>query len=397
MFTPSFESILPFQIPRAFASVTALVAAGCFLSSSSQLSAAEPNTRLQASDLVARLGHQEFAMREQAAARLIELKLDALPALRVGAQSETREIRHRSAKLLTLISEIDLQRRFEEFKASTDPDQDYGLPGWNAYREAVGDSPASRSIFVSMHEEESRLLGLVDGNPKRLRSALANRCDELQSQSIFGRVQTRLGTIATLLFLATRGDDNGTTPLVNMVVYRVCDTSLFETAVDSGPGREVLAILAEAWIARQPLQGITLALHLGLTKGLKGSLPRAREVFEAPVASPSDRIYACLCLAKFGDETDIPRLEAYLEDVNVCAHDQLGGQVVVTQMRDLALASLVKLTKQEPKDFGFDRLVLDRTQVFSLPTLGFRDAPSRLHAIASWREFRRRDVEEKPE
>lgn len=354
--------------------------------------AAEPSVRALSNELVAQLGHDEFAMRERAAARLIALEGDAAPALRLGAESTDREIRYRSAKLLTLVSELDLQRRFEQFKNDTDPDKDYGLPGWHSYRSYVGDSLAARSIFVSMHEDEAPLLARAEDSPRQLADALATRCDQLRGQAMFGRVQVRLGTIATLLFLATR-DDFETSPLVQSVVYMACGGSTFEDAVDTGPGREVLGTLTERWIARQPLQGIRYALHLGLSNDLKGCVLRARETLESPAASASDRIYACLCLAKFGDESDFPKLDAYLEDVNICGQAQVDGQVVVTEMRDLALAALVRLAKQEPKDFGFDRLVLDRKLVFSLPSLGFRDEQSRVAAIASWRAYERSKAE----
>jgi hypothetical protein len=152
---------------------------------------------------------------------------------------------------------------------------------------------------------------------------------------------------------------------------------------------DVLVTLAERWIARQPQSGINYALNLGLMNGLKGCLPRAREVFSSPVATISDKIYACLCVAKFGDATDFARLETYLDDVNICAQVQVDGQVVVTQLRDIALAGLVLLAKREPKDFGFDRVEFDRRTVFNPSSLGFRDEQSRVQAVASWRAYRR--------
>jgi hypothetical protein len=73
----------------------------------------------------------------------------------------------------------------------------------------------------------------------------------------------------------------------------------------------------------------------------------------------------------------------------------LEGQVVVTEMRDIALAGLVRLAKQEPKDFGFDRIVYDSKEVFSISSLGFRDEQSRVRAIAAWREYRLSKTEAK--
>jgi hypothetical protein len=356
--------------------------------------AAEPTSRALASELVSRLGHEEFAMRERAAAELIALELDATPALRIGTNSQNREIRYRSLKLLDLISEIDLERRFEHFKNDPDPDQDYGLPGWDAYREVVGDSPAAKLLFISMHEDESDLLGQIEDNPNHLRNALENRCDQLRWQAMFGRVQDRIGTTATLLFVATR-DESDVSLLIQTVVYMACSGSSFEAAIESGPLREVLATLTERWITRQPSQGTTYALLLGLSNGLKGCLSRARGVFESPVATDSDRMYASLCLAKFGDESDFFRLETFLDDVTICARAQLNEQVPDTQMRDIALAALVRLAKQEPKDFGFDRLEFDRRLVFNLSSLGFRNEQSRVQAIARWREYRRSETDAK--
>ncbi|MEO8496301.1 MAG: hypothetical protein ABI614_14625 [Planctomycetota bacterium] len=356
--------------------------------------AAEPKPKALASELVSRLGHEEFAERERAAADLIALELDASAALKIGTKSQDREIRHRSAKLLALIAEIDLERRFERFKNDTDPDSDYGLPAWDAYREVVGDSPGARSLFVSMHEDESRLLGQVQDNPKQLGDALAIRCDQLRGQAMFERIPIRLGTTATLLFVSTR-DDVEATPLVHSFVYAVCSGSGFQAAIESGPLQESLVTLTERWIARQPASGISEALDVGLANGLKGCLPRAREVFASPVATISDRIYACLCVARFGDESDFSRLEAYLADVNICAKAQVGGQVVDTELRDIALAGLVRLAKLEPKDFGFDRLAFDRKRFFELSSLGFPDEQSRVQAIALWREYRRSKTEAK--
>ena len=382
------RSIGPTRLPGA--AVVAFVLF-CLLPpalSPSGVVAAEPGVRARASALVSRLGHQEFAMRERAAAELIALELDAAAALKNGTQSRDREIRLRSTKLLGWISQIDLERRFERFKNDPDTEQDYGLPGWDAFREVVGDSPESRAVFVSMHEEESQLLGQVGGNQKRLVDALADRCDQLRGQTIFGRVQVRLGTTATLLFVATR-DGVEVSPLVQAVVFMACGGSSFGAAVESGPSREVLATLAERWIDRQPPQATTNALDLGLSLGLKGCLPRAREVFQSPVASLSDRIFACLCLCSFGDESDFARLETYLDDVNICVRGAVNGEIVVTEMRDIALACLVRLAKQEPREFGFDRLELERRMVFNLASLGFRDEQSRVRAIEAWREFRR--------
>ncbi len=354
--------------------------------------AAEPSLPRQTVQWVTQLGHDEFAMREQAAARLIELGVASIPALEQGQRSLSREIQYRSQMILSLVAEVDFQRRLQEFERDTDPDQDYGLPGWPAFRDAAGHTPSARALFVAMQEVEPHLLSALGGDAKRLNSALTSRCETLRLGAQFGRSQVQLGTIAALLFVAVQ-DGSEITPLVRASVYMLCADSSFEAAIESGAMREVLVSLVERWLEREPLQSSSYALHLGLSHNIHSSAGRAREVLKLPAASPTDRLFACLCLAKFGEAADLGLLETLLEDLNVCAQTQVDAQIVVTEMRDVALASLVHLSGQSFEDYGFDRLQKNKKQVFDLPSLGFRDEQHRAIAIQNWRDYRRRVAE----
>ncbi len=345
--------------------------------------------RALANRLVQQLGHEEFAMREQAAAGLIELQINSETALRAGMLSQNREIRYRCGKLLGVVLDLDLQHRFELFKESTDPEQDYGLPGWDAYREVAGDSPMARSIFVSMHETESKLLAMSAKSPRQLNVALQNRCQEIAGSSMFGQVDVGIGTTGTLLFLATI-DAVELNSIVASTISMACRNRSFALATESQVARDVLLRMAERWIARQPRDGISYALHLGLTHDLQAVLPRAREMLLPPKASVTDQIYACHCLAKYGDQSDIGPLESCLEDVTVFGQVQVDGKFITSQMRDVALATLVMIAKQEPADFGFDRFRADPRLVFDHNSVGFLDEQSRAAAIEKWREYRSR-------
>jgi hypothetical protein len=349
--------------------------------------AGEPNAKSLANELVLQLGHEEFAVRERAAARLVALEIDAMDALKVGRESPNREIRQRSTKLLATVGELDLQRRFAQFKQATDPTRDYGLPGWEDYRAIVGDTPAARSIFVLMHENEPRLLQWKTGNGQGLSKALHSRSEQLRSQAMFDRPRLELGSIAALMFVATR-DDVQPTRMVQAVIYSACNGPRFQTAIKGGPNREVMAALTERWIEREPLSGIASAMYVGLSHDLKGSLLRAREVFDAKTTSVTDRSYACLCVAKFGDDTDIARLEKYLLDESICDQALVGGQVVSTKVQDIALFALLEVTGQESKGYGFTRQAVDAKNVIERSSLGFLDEERRAQAIAAWRTYR---------
>jgi hypothetical protein len=59
-----------------------------------------------------------------------------------------------------------------------------------------------------------------------------------------------------------------------------------------------------------------------------------------------------------------------------------------TQIRDVALAALVIMKKQDAKKFGFDRIQQNTTNVFSTNTVGFENDEKRDKALAKWKEFK---------
>ena len=335
---------------------------------------------------VEQLGHDQFADRERASAALILLGPAAKSALEAGRRSSNREIRYRSTKILRLITEIDFQRRLDEFSEDPDPERDYDLPGWKRFRDLVGATSATRSLFVLMQENERALMAATQREDHGM-AVLASRCGELRRQMQFGGTDVALGSVVAFLFVATDARIN-ITPGIRSTLYAACASSSFQAGIESGAKREPLAALTEAWIGRDDMQPVLYALNLGLMYDLKGCLPKARAGLKQP-ATPSDAIYACLCVAKFGDAADLPLVERYLENINICGQAQVNGRIIVTQVRDLALATAVTLSDQKYADYGFSRLQKRRREVFDLSSLGFPDESSRQQAISKWRAFRK--------
>jgi len=357
-------------------------------------------TPRQALQLVEQLGSREFAARERASASLVQLGTAGLEALREGASSPNREVRERCQRILALVYEIDFQRRLREFESGAEPDRDYGLPGWPTFREHVGQDAAARSLFVSMQEQEHRLLAILEprlqpavGNelqppPALINAHVSQRCDELREAAQFGSPQVQLGSMAAVLFVA--GDERvELTPAVRGMIYSLCRDTTFEAAIRSGSKRPPLVQLVERWMHRDHAQPAAFVLDIGLRCEIEACVPKARSVLQQPGAPQTDRLYSCLCLAKFGGRQDFGLLESQLEDVTICAQAQVDQEVVVTQFRDIALAALVHLANLNPTDYGFDRLQRDRDVVFHVSSLGFRDPIRRERALTAWRDYRR--------
>jgi hypothetical protein len=348
----------------------------------------DARTQQRAVQLVEQLASPEFASRERAAAALVQLGAAGLEALNNGRVSPNREVRERCQRILTLLNEVDFRRRLREFEIDTDPDGDYGLPAWPTFRDGIGQDSSARSLFVSMQEEEAGLLAATLSNHQLLNAALSARCDELREAAQFSRQQARLGSMAAVLFVA--GDDRAElTPAVRGTIYNLCRDTTLEAAIKSGPKRQPLVRLIERWMGRDHAQPAAFVLDIGLRCEIDASLPKAQALLRQPAAPQTDRLYSCLCLAKFGGREDFELLEAQLEDVTICAQAQVDQEVVATQFRDLALAALVQLAGQDLADYGFDRLQRDRDIVFQVFSLGFRDPARRDRALTAWRDFRR--------
>ena len=92
-------------------------------------------------------------------------------------------------------------------------------------------------------------------------------------------------------------------------------------------------------------------------------------------------------MARFGDQNDISLLLPHLKNVSVChtwSNPQIQPGVIKTQVRDVILALLIHMTKQDHKDYGFELLRTTPTTLFHTYTCGFTKEEKREAAQAKW-------------
>src|SRR5262245_11407795 len=80
--------------------------------------------------LVRDLGSEEFATREKATRRLLELGIATRDALLAAAADADAEVRARARAILATVSESDFRDRLEAFSADFDGRQKQTLPAW---------------------------------------------------------------------------------------------------------------------------------------------------------------------------------------------------------------------------------------------------------------------------
>ncbi len=144
------------------------------------------------------------------------------------------------------------------------------------------------------------------------------------------------------------------------------------------------------WIARDTTPIVTQRkLMLAFAYDMKdASLALARQVLDGDGGALDARPYALLALGRYGSIEDLPRIERYFSDEKVCVKHRFNRRDVQVQVREVALAVAARLTKQDPKSYGFDRLQPHPTLVYLAGSLALADDAARVKAFHKWDEWK---------
>ena len=346
-----------------------------------------PEKKLAPADLVEQLAHESYTYRERARAELERRSFDAQEALEAGLKSDDLEVRYHCERLLTDIRERDTQRRLDEFISEANQDKKYDFPAWTDVRDVLGDSKLTRQIYVEMYRAESDTLRLVERKDEALVAHLDARTRFLQRRTQ-GLYQAPLGTgnIAALL-LAAGTKDTKLSPTGNSMIYQLCYQQVFRDAMNSDkapPMRKLLGRYANNTDDQSAYQCMTLMMQFNMTEE---GLACADRILSGKTAVPHIKQYALLTIAKLGDEKQKDRIRPLLEDKQVCSQMQMDKVMYKTELRDIALFSLIHISKQDPKKFGFERFSPNPQMVANVHTLGFASDEKRKEAFDSWKKF----------
>lgn len=358
--------------------------------------AQEDALRTDPAQWVRQLGAPSFSVRRHATAQLIDIGLGAMDALNRGVKSDDPEIRFRSRYVLEIVREQDFQHRLRAFAAGLDAPETYNLPSWSRFAEEVGAGPRSRTLFVEMQRAEPELLATLEENPSRVGDILNQRVTELQSTRVLGgeRKYPSLGTTTSILFVLNTQDVN-LPMMMTQSIGSYFRYPSFATAIQDGPHRELLRKMLGTWIETSEGWDAHHAMSLAMQYDMPVGVHPARRILEGDMKQPNTHFsgYALFTVARFGDKSDYALVESFLDD-----ETPYGGTIAVggkkkvrTQMRDIALATLVELAKLDHKAFGFSRYRVHPHYVFNTSSLAFESAEKREAAIEKWYAFRQQN------
>lgn len=355
---------------------------------------ADPFSR-QVEQLIRQLGDGRYSVRQQATRRLEEIGLPARDLLEQALASPDPEVRHRARNILEHILDLDFEARLQAFSADVEGRLQHELPCWERYRRLAGEGPASRRLFAEMLRAERWLLEAAETSATAGSELLEARCQQWQqSMQHFDPVQRRppgAGSVLALLLVGSHEDVPISAEAATAIVSFTYQRELQEAMRDANQVSVARRLLG-AWVGRHfpadsnvSYQNIVLALRYNLEEGV----PAALAAIQAPATPPHIRQYGILCVAKLGGAAYIEQLEPLLDDSSSCAAIKLNDQEVHTQIRDVVLAVLVRLTGQDLRAYGFDRAQEDSLTYFNTATLGFVDDAARQAALEKYREFAR--------
>jgi hypothetical protein len=357
---------------------------------------------------IAELSHDEFAVRQSAANRLLAAGVAARSRLLEVAESPDPETRAAARRLVSLIDQSEFQRRLEAFAADVDGRRGLSLPGWEQYRELIGGDPAARALFVEMQRNDASLFAAAFGSSgQRIEPLWEERLVRLISWQALSANRDKgppLGSCAAMLFLGSVGkfeiSDQAAVTLDGLI-----QRSPLRESLQGGTTQDVVRRIVASWIVHCPNKNEVILdrrLALASVLDLKETLPLALAVIGGDPryagVRPYIRATAALLVGQFGTPDHVDQLEPLLDDAGVCSQAQLrlpgapDRTALTVQVRDAALVALLQLTGQQPADYGYLHARLQPQRMFQLQSLHPPSDEQRTKALAKWRAWREKQL-----
>jgi len=344
--------------------------------------------RRQVAGLVGQLGDDSFAERERASKALVELGLVTRPALSEALQNPDAEIRSRAARILAVVLEADFRARLEAFASDVEGKHDHHLPAWQKARAVLGEDGTARALFVEMLRAEPGLLEAYEAGSKPAGEVFTVRCQQLQQLMQFagGQQQISLGSVAALLLVGS-SDAVALEDLNGNQLYSLLHQPAFQTGARAGASSGILkkmlgVLVTKKASANVEFQNLMLACNFELKQGLDLAVRLLKDGGPQHV-----RQYALLVAARFGTKEQIPAIEPLLKDTTLCMRHRINDREVSIEIRDIALATLVHLSGQQVKDFGFEQAQANPQMVFNPGSLSLKDDAKRTEALKKWTDW----------
>lgn len=335
--------------------------------------------------LIEQLGAPSYERRVEAGKALRAIGPPSLRALRRAAGSDNLEIAERVRRILVDVERVEQERRLELYLKDPVAAPDDLLPGLKRYRAAVGNVAEHAPLFVAMQRAEPRLFRAAETSLQAMEAAYAGRCSEIFVE--YNLLQSRNQMVertAAVLFCGSEPDLKDD-PQIEQYVWQFVNCTEVRTAMPSNAAlRRVLGL----WIAKGETAMSQQKVIIGLQYDIPECLRPAVALCRAK-AIPGTQQYAILAVARYGNFQHVPVLEGSLADETKLGRTAQNNVTTwESRTQDIALAALLHLTGQDPRDYHFKRLEKNTQYVFAPNSIGFSSEDDRDAALKKWHAWR---------
>jgi len=357
----------------------------------------------KAEALIQGLSSPSFRIRLQAETDCRQSGDEMLPALNAALKSSDPELRRRARFLIERIENDLLSDSLNSF---LQPGSSSSLPGWAIVEDLVDDTPEVRAAYAGIlkgNAELSRALAHPEDIPNEIQR-------ELQSRNLLGTIPRTISPTDTsaLLLLLIHPDANYSADL-GEVASRMVWAGVSHAEIDvetlRNPSRasaigknaailEILRALVTRWVtipkAGTPHDRLLTATRLGLPEAVAPALEIIRQKDSPHVIGA-----AFVAIANYGGANEMAIVESMLDDefeLSSSRKNESDGTTSSTQLRDVALATLIEMTHQDPQQYGMKMFPRDSEKRVSAFPVVFESTDKRDLAFEKWRAWSRANL-----
>lgn len=354
----------------------------------------------KADALIQGLRSPSFRVRLQAETDCRQSGDEMLPSLNAALKSSDPELRRRARFLIERIENDLLSDSLNSF---LQPGSRASLPGWTIVEDLVEDTPEVRAAYA----------GILKGNPE-LSRALVHSEDipneiqrQLQSRNLLGTIPRTISPADTsgLLLLLIHPEANYSADL-GEVASRMVWAGVSHAEIDvetlRNPSRvpstaknaavlEILRALVTRWVtipkAGTPHDRLLTATRLGLPEAVAPALEIIKQKDSPHVIGT-----AFVAIANYGGANEMAIVESKLDDefeLSPSRKNENDDTTPSTQLRDVALATLIEMTRQAPEQYGMKKFPRDAEGRVSAFPVTFESNEQRDLAFEKWRAWSR--------
>ena len=271
------------------------------------------------------------------------------------------------------------------------------LPGWPQFQKIAGSARPARELFVEMSQAEPTLLESYAQGAQSAADALRQRCASPLLQPgtngvRLGNIRLSAGSMLALIFVASDpavsiGDDTAGS-IISLPSYM--EMLALRSTASSDPRREACLKLVGRWVARDVgptylKANLALALHFNLKEGLEPAI----KTLQQPQPTTISKCAALKLIAKFGGPDQVGLVEPLLHDSTPCFETAVNKQPTQVQIRDFALATMIRINDQDPKNFGFSGGDWLASADLSPTLIAFKNERDRTAAFLKWQVWQK--------